>query len=134
MFDRKSDYALNKMYTDAIVCKSVTGVHTRITREDFDSEAEFLKWKAWSDEDYHDTEAGGREDDDCLRLSEQHDVSTPSVEEAMLSEMQDAEKRREIEAKLNRLETDLTSAQHRRLLMHLVEHMTTREIAEKEGR
>ncbi len=29
MFDRKSDYALNKQDPEAIVCKSATGVHIR---------------------------------------------------------------------------------------------------------
>ena len=51
MFDRKSDYALNKKDPEAIVCKSVSGVHIRLTHVDFSSEAEFQKWKAWSDEE-----------------------------------------------------------------------------------
>lgn len=37
MFDRNSDYALNKKDPDAIVCKSSTGVHIRLTRLDFSS-------------------------------------------------------------------------------------------------
>ena len=45
MFDRKSDYALNKRHPDSIVCKSVTDVHIYLTRADFSSEADFLKWK-----------------------------------------------------------------------------------------
>ena len=56
MFDRKSDYAINKKDPEAIVCKSVSGVHIRLTRVDFSSEEEFQKWKAWSDEDYHTRE------------------------------------------------------------------------------
>ena len=32
MFDTKSDFALNKFDRDAIVCRSVTGVHIRLTR------------------------------------------------------------------------------------------------------
>ena len=60
MYDRKSDYALNKQDRDAIVCGSVTGVHIRLTRSDFSSEEEFQKWKAWSDRDYHTTEKAGR--------------------------------------------------------------------------
>ena len=42
MLDPKSDYALNKVDKEAIVCPSATGVHTRLTREDFASEEEFL--------------------------------------------------------------------------------------------
>ena len=60
MFDTKSDFALNKLDRDAIVCRSVTGVHIRLTREDFASEEEFLRWKVWSDGDYYDTEKDGR--------------------------------------------------------------------------
>ena len=56
MFDTKSDYSLNKSDTDAIVCRSADGVHIRLTREDFDSEEEFQKWKDWSDQDYYATE------------------------------------------------------------------------------
>lgn len=56
MFDRKSDFALNKKDPDAIVYKSSTGVHIRLTRLDFASLEEFEKWKHWSDEDYHSTE------------------------------------------------------------------------------
>ena len=45
MFDRNSDYALNKKDPDAIVCKSATGIHIRLTRADFSSAEEFEKWK-----------------------------------------------------------------------------------------
>ena len=46
MFDSKSDYALNKLDPDAIVCPSATGVHIRLPREDFASEYQFQHWKA----------------------------------------------------------------------------------------
>ena len=52
MFDRKSDYALNKKDPDAIVFKTAAGAYIRLHREDFSSAGEFLKWKDWSDEDY----------------------------------------------------------------------------------
>ncbi len=55
MFDKKSDYALNKQDQDSIIYISVNG-RIRLTRADFSSEEEFLKWKAWSDADYHQTE------------------------------------------------------------------------------
>lgn len=46
MFDRKSDYALNKKDQEAIVCKSVTDIHIRLTRYDFSSLEEFEAWKS----------------------------------------------------------------------------------------
>lgn len=60
MFDTKSDFALNKFDQKAIVCRSVTGIHIRLTHEDFACEEEFLRWKVWSDGDYYDTEKDGR--------------------------------------------------------------------------
>lgn len=56
MFNRKSIYALNKKDPDAIVYMDANEVIVRLTREDFASEKEFLKWKALSDEDYHASE------------------------------------------------------------------------------
>lgn len=85
MFDRKSDYALNKKDPDAIVCKSVTDVHIRLTRADFASESEFQKWKRWSDGDYWSAENAGRAlSDNTLSLETQLDHPLPSVEEELL--------------------------------------------------
>ena len=53
MFNRKSSYALNKKDPDAIVYMDANEVIIRLTREDFASEEEFLKWKSWSDGNYH---------------------------------------------------------------------------------
>lgn len=60
MFNTNSDYVINKLDTDAIVCRSVTGQLLRITREDFSSDEEFEKWKLWSDTNYHETELRDR--------------------------------------------------------------------------
>ena len=51
MFDKKSEYALNKYDQDSIIYISVSG-RIRLTRADFSSEEEFLKWKSLSDADY----------------------------------------------------------------------------------
>ena len=56
MFRKKSDYALNKLDPDAIVYRDATGEIHRLTRVDFDSEEDFLRWKKWSDENYHAAE------------------------------------------------------------------------------
>ena len=134
MFDPRSDYALNKLDPDAIVCKSATGQPIRITRADFDSEEGFLKWKAFSDQDYHSIEAGSREDDNCFSLTEQLDAVAPSAEEMMLAKIQLAEKVAENAALMKRLNAELTESQRRRLILNLVENMTTREIAKAEGK
>lgn len=53
MFNRKSSYALNKKDPNAIVYMDANEAIIRLTREDFASEEEFLKWKSWSDGNYH---------------------------------------------------------------------------------
>ena len=55
-----SDYAANKTDAEAIVCRSATGEDVRLTRADFESEEEFLKWKDWSDADYKQSERRDR--------------------------------------------------------------------------
>ena len=54
MFNKKSEYAQNKREKDSIIYISVNG-RIRLTRADFSSEGEFLRWKQWSDEDYYET-------------------------------------------------------------------------------
>ena len=65
MYDKKSDYALNKLGSDAIVYKSVTGTYL-IKREDFSSDAEFRRWKEVSDRDYQEIERSQREENEVL--------------------------------------------------------------------
>lgn len=56
MFNKKTDYALNKLDSAAIVYADAEGTIVRLTCEDFSILEEFLKWKAWSDANYHITE------------------------------------------------------------------------------
>ena len=65
VYDKKSDYALNKLGSDAIVYKSVTGTYL-IKREDFSSDAEFRRWKEVSDRDYQEIERSQREENEVL--------------------------------------------------------------------
>ena len=53
---RNSIYAINKLDPDAIVYPDANGENTRLTRDDFDSEEEFQKWKTWSDANLHEEE------------------------------------------------------------------------------
>ena len=53
MFNRKSSYALNKKDPNAIVYMDANEAIIRLTCKDFASEEEFLKWKSWSDGNYH---------------------------------------------------------------------------------
>lgn len=136
MFDKKSDYALNKRDKDSIIYISVTGP-VRLTRADFSSEAEFLKWKRWSDGDYHATEKAGRgESDNCLPLVVEFldcIASTPSVEDKLFQRLTDteaeAERARRCAELMAQIRSRLTEKQFRRLWMLHVDGMTMEAIA-----
>lgn len=139
MFDKKSDYALNKREKNAIVYISVTGP-ALLTRADFASEDEFMKWKHWSDSDYCDTEKAGRAfHDNCIALDDQLDVigAVLSIEDAMFLPLEEAEaqaKRAQWRAALmEQIRSRLTETQFRRVWLYYVEKLSEREIAVLEG-
>lgn len=135
MFDRKSDYALNKRDPDAIVCKSATGVHIRLTRADFSSDAEFERWKHWSDEDYHDTEKKEHiYQDRTLSLEGLSELSIAvlSAETELMDQFDQEERARLCRLLAEGLEACLTSTQRRRLWLYCVEGLTIEEIAKRE--
>lgn len=134
MFDTKSDYSLNKSDPEAIVCRSADGVHIRLTRENFDSDEEFLRWKNWSDDDYHTMVKTGRGyDDNCISLIEAADAKLPSAEEVMLAPILEAESAEHRAALLKAVRSNLTNKQYRRLRMYYLDGMTEAEIARHEG-
>ena len=133
MFDTHSDYALNKLDGEAIVCPCADGEHIRLTREDFSSEEEFARWKAWSDEDYHKIELGGRKDDDCLSFEAQRDTPSPSTEESILASQMAAERAEQRRQAIEQIKDRLTHTQYRRLCLHYIEELSVEEIADTEG-
>ena len=139
MFNKKSDYALNKRAKDSIVYISVTGP-IQLNPQDFPSKAEFLKWKRWSDGDYHDTQKAGRSFyDNCIPLDDRLDVvgAVLSVEDALFLALEEAEaqaKRARWCAELvAQIRSRLTEKQFRRVWMYYVEKLSEREIAALEG-
>ena len=135
MFDRSSDYALNKKDPEAIVCKSATGVHIRLTRNDFSSEAEFEKWKQWSDEDYHAAEkAEHRHDNRTLSLEGLAELpfAVLSAETEIMDQYDRQERARLCRLLAEGLEACLTVSQRRRLWLYCVEGLTVKEIAAQE--
>lgn len=134
MFDKKSDYALNKHEKDAIVYISTTG-YILLTRTDFASDEEFLLWKAWSDGDYQDSERSGRSFyDNSIPLDERLDCigAVPSIEDELFAQLHDTDR---IEARMELVRDIrllLTRKQFRRLWMLHVEGMTMDAIAEAE--
>ena len=69
MFHKKSDFTENRRDSNRIVYQTVNGpIH--LTRQDFDSEAEFQRWKEWSDQNYHEMEQENRFSDRHLEMNE----------------------------------------------------------------
>ena len=140
MFDTKSDYAKNKREKDAIVYISVTGP-VLLTRAAFASEDEFIKWKDWSDGDYHAIEKMGRGyyDNGLPLVDEYLDliVSAPSVEDELFRRLAEAEaeteRARTCAVLMVQIRGCLTHKQFRRLWLLCVEGMSVEAIAVAEG-
>ena len=139
MFYNKSDYALNKHDQDSIIYISVSG-RIRLTCADFSSEEEFLKWKAWSDEDYHETEKRGRSfNDKQVNLDDYLDVAgaVPSAEDEFFREQMEtdilASEKALRQKRLTALRDLLNAKQFRRVWMYYAEGKSITEIAQAEG-
>ena len=132
MYDKKSSYALNKKDPDAIVYTDADRHIIRLTRTDFDTEADFLKWKAWSDENYHDQEKGDH-------VEEKHTTPMDGTAGAADGPEVIIEQRFERQTKeqytaetVIRVKGQLTEKQFRRLWMYYVVGLTQQQIADAE--
>ena len=97
MVNKNSIYALNKKDPDAIVYPSASGKPIRVTREDFPSEEEFLAFKKWSDENFHEEEKlDHREANHALSTEDLSEaaLATPAVDVVMERQYQREEQRR----------------------------------------
>ena len=108
----------------------------RLTRDQFSSEDEFLSFKAWSDENYHETEKARHQySDNTLSLSGLSDeaVAVGSVEDS-INEQAQAEDREGLRRLVMRgFDNCLTETQRRRLWLYCVEGLSEEEIAASEG-
>ena len=136
MFNRKSIYALNKKDPDAIVYMDANDTIIRLTHEDFDSEEEFLKWKSWSDGNYHTEDnqdvVEGKHNTSIDDLSDAA-FSIPAIDVVMEHQHEKSERRRVASAMVSQIRDKLTETQFRRLWMYFVDGMTIDEIVGKEG-
>ena len=136
MFNRKSSYALNKKDFNAIVYIDANENIIRLTREDFSSEEEFQKWKAWSDENYHTEDnrdvVEGKHNMSIDDLSEAA-LAIPAIDVVMDRQYEKSERRRQASAMVSQIRDKLTETQFRRLWMYLVDGLDTYEIGEIEG-
>ena len=136
MFNRKSSYALNKKDPNAIVYMDANEAIIRLTREDFASEEEFLKWKSLSDADYHASE---KEDhvyaNHTLALDElsEEAASIPAADVCMEQAHDRVAAIRRSTQKVTQIRKHLTDTQFRRMWMYFVDGMTIDEIGKVEG-
>ncbi len=136
MFNKNSIYALNKKNPDAIVYPSADGKLVRITRDDFPSEEEFLAFKAWSDENFHEEEKlDHREANHIMSVDDISEaaLAVPAADVVMERQHDRAEKRKQAFDMVVKLKDKLTETQFRRLWMYEVDGLTLDEIGEIEG-
>ena len=139
MFDKKSEYALNKYDQDSIIYISVSG-RIRLTRADFSSEEEFLRWKQWSDEDYYETERQGRGyydngvplDENISEAGTVESAEDVYFRELMADEIEAARKAL-CQERIARVKALLTTRQYSRIWMYWAEEKSITEIARDEG-
>ena len=133
---KKSDYALNKEAPDAIVYQDAYDNIEPLTSEQFSSAEEFLKWKRWSDENYHEQEKKNN-------IAEKHTVPLSDVSEAKVAEPSheaqiaedeaEAERLEELKRLLHEVQHLISDKQFRRLWMWRVDGLSEYEIAAREG-
>ena len=136
MFNRKSNYALNKKDASAIVYIDAYESIIRLTCEDFSSEEEFQKWKSWSDAEYHISEKRDHvHSNHTLALDElsEEAASVPAVDVCMELEHDRLEQIRHSAELVAQIKKCLRATQFRRLWMYEVEKKSLEEIARLEG-
>lgn len=137
MLSNNSDYAVNKTDPEAIVCRSVTGENVRLTREHFDSDEEFQKCKAWSDEDYRNSALRERALNDRRYSFElDHLLDRHEYSDWLSAELKGSEKLKKgeiISIIRSIIRSILTDTQFRRLWQRFACEYELAEIASGEG-
>ncbi len=132
MPDRKSIYTLNKKDPEAIVYTDADKHIIRLTRADFDTEADFLKWKAWSDENYHDEEKSDHVEDNHTAPLDEKAGAADGPEVIIEQRIEKQAQERYTAETVIRIKGQLTEKQFRRLWLYCVGGLTQQQIAEAE--
>jgi len=136
MYNKNSVYAQNKRDAEAIVYPTDEGEAVRLTREDFNSDAEFLFWKRWSDQDYHtEDNADVREARHTIPIDllPAHELSIPGMEQQMLLSLDRFERGKLHAEAMWLIRQSVTELQYRRMWLYYVEGLTQREIAAQDS-
>ncbi len=131
MYNKKSDYALNKKNKEAIVSRNAAGEYIKLTKEEFASEEEFAHWKEWSDDEYrqeYNAEQSYKRLKNKLQKQAEEAFYSQSVEQFLLNNLADEERK----ALVNKIKSVLTETQFRRLWLYYVERKTEQQIADIE--
>lgn len=131
MYNKKSNYALNKKNKEAIISRNAIGEYIKLTKEEFASEEEFAHWKEWSDEEYrqeYNAEQSYKRLKNKLQKQAENEAASLSVEQLLLNDLADEERK----ALVNKIQSFLTETQFRRLWLYYVEEKTEQEIALEE--
>ena len=134
MPDKNSIYTLNKKDPDAIIYTDADRHIIRLTRADFDTEADFLKWKAWSDQNYHEEEKRDHvEDNHTLPLDEK--AGAENGPEVIIEQRIEKQTKDQYAAEtVIRIRGKLTEKQFRRLWMRYVDNLDLGAIADQENK
>lgn len=136
MFDNTSDYALNKKNKDSIIYRGADGREEYITRENFETEEEFLFWKSWSDEDYRITDnADTYYRRNIVGIGElgKGNTSAASPEDVMVSAIERSEEVEFVNKKIKSIMEIITDIQFRRIWYHYALGFKVRAIAKIES-
>ena len=131
MYNKKSNYALNKKNKEAIVSRNAAGEYKKLTKEEFASEEEFAHWKEWSDDNYrqeYNAEQSYKRLKNKLQKQAENKAVSLSVEQIMLNDLADEERK----ALINKIKAFLTETQFRRLWLYYAEGKTEQQIADIE--
>lgn len=134
MFNRKSDYALNKKNRTSIIYIDAYDNITQLTAKDFSSEKEFRKWKNWMNMKTHTEEKKDH-------IHRNRTVSLDYLRELAGSpsgaydELDEADHlpTAQIDLLVQQIRSVLSEKQFRRVWMYFVEEMAMEEIGEREG-
>ena len=133
MYNKKSDYALNKSNPNAIVYTDADRNEIKLTCDHFESVEEFLRWKAWSDSEYRQTEKDGRGYyDHTVALIDDTDTYGETLEDELLALADKLEHDEKCAAMVAQIRTVLTEIQFRRLWLYCVCRKNEQEIADME--
>lgn len=136
MFNRKSEHALNKRDSTAIVYSDAYGNIIRLTEADFKSVKEFRKWKNWADMKNHSEEKKEhihRNHTISLSQIEGTVVVVQSTESSIVVSDERNDRIQQSSLLIKRLKDCLSEKQYRRLWLYHVEKMDTYQIATIEG-